>query len=209
MSAAPLPLYPPTDAFEVVVTTMLLPVAAGVTSAELRRCHGHGGYGPGAVGSTAVACGLQSEVFGIHVVDEIAELLDDLLRLLLGGLLARAALLGAVVLGKDRGADAYGQGDGVGGPARHGTHLALGADDDLGEERALAQLGDRDAPDVGADLFEQVLDEVVRHRPGRFDVLHGEGDRLCLGHPDEDRQGAEPPPPPAPGRPPPARPTPP
>src|SRR5262245_17406657 len=188
MSAARLPLYPSTDASEVVVTTMLLLVAAGVTSTELRRCHGHGGYGPAATGSTPGVSELEREVFGIHVVDEVAELLDHLLRLFLVGLLDTPGLLQHLFLGIDRRADADRQGDRVRGPARHRAHLTLAAEDDLGEERALAELGDGDAFDLGPDLVEQVLHEVVRHRAGGLDVLHGQGDRLRLGHPDEDRQ---------------------
>src|SRR5690606_11679687 len=65
------------------------------------------------------------EVLGVHVVDELAELLDHLLGLLLVGLLDAPGLVEDLLLGVDRRPDADGQGDGVGRAAGHRAHLAL------------------------------------------------------------------------------------
>src|ERR687894_1716995 len=114
-----------------------------VTPAELRRCHEPGGYDAEGHRSTAhlvAAPGRRrsgGEVLGIHVVDELAELLDHLLRLLLVGLFDPAGLVEHVLLREDRRADADGERDGVGRAARHRAHLALGRQHDLREEGAV------------------------------------------------------------------------
>src|SRR5512138_3781149 len=130
------------------------------------------------------------EVLGVHVVDELPELLDHLLGLLLVGLLDPAGLIEDLLLGVDRRPDADGQRDGVRRPAGHRPDLAVCRERDLRVERAVPQRGDRDALDPGADLLEQVLHEVVGHRARGLDLLQGQRDRLRFGGADEDREDA-------------------
>src|SRR5690349_18707395 len=63
---------------------------------------------------------LAGEVFGVHRVDELLELLDDLVgvlgRLVLGGV---RGLVEDALAAEDRRAGASGEGDGVGRTARH------------------------------------------------------------------------------------------
>ena len=66
--------------------------------------------------------------------------------------------------------------------------LAVAGQVELGEERAVAQLGDDDPFDGHAELVEDVLEEVVGHRPRGLDPLQGKGDRRRLGGADEDRE---------------------
>src|SRR5829696_5202503 len=78
-----------------------------------------------------------AEVVRVDLLDELAELVDDLL-LLLG--LPRHRVGGVVQdlgAGEDGCVDADGEGDGVRRPARHPTDLAAGPELDLGEEGAL------------------------------------------------------------------------
>src|SRR5436305_14513073 len=83
------------------------------------------------------------EVFGVDLLEELAEALDLLFLLLFladddGGLVEHA------LLGEDRGAQPGGEGDGIGGTARDGVAAAVAGELDLGVERALSKLGDHD-----------------------------------------------------------------
>src|SRR4051794_26887366 len=111
----------------------------GTTPMELRHCRPRPGVRQR---SGACATGRLPEVVGVDLLDELPELVDDLL-LLLG--LPRHRVGGVVEdlgAGEDRRVDPHGEGDGVGGPARHPPGLVAGAQLDLGEEGALPELGD-------------------------------------------------------------------
>jgi len=78
----------------------------------------------------------------------------------------------------------------VGRAARHRERLAVAADGQLGEERALPQLGDRHPVEREAELGEEVPHEVVGHWPRRHDALERERDRGGFDGSDEDREHA-------------------
>ena len=59
---------------------------------------------------------------------------------------------------------------------------------DRGEERVVAQLGDRDLRALDVELAEHVVHEVVRHRPRRAGALQLHQDRRRLRMPDPDGQ---------------------
>src|SRR4029453_7342884 len=57
-----------------------------------------------------------------------------------------------------------------------------------GEERILLEVGHDDFQHLGLERLEDVLDQVVRHRTGRSDLLELEGDRVGLEDTDPDLQ---------------------
>ena len=76
-------------------------------------------------------------------------------------------------------ADAHGERDGVGGPAGHDLGDRLGGSQvELGVEGVVADLGDDDAFELGAERLEQTSHEqVVGERPGGCDALQRVVDR--------------------------------
>ena len=64
------------------------------------------------------------EVLGVHAVDELPELLDDLVGHGLGR--QRGGLVEDLLGDEDAAPDPHGEGDGVGRPARHHPDLAGG-----------------------------------------------------------------------------------
>ena len=110
------------------------------------------------------------EVVGVDVLDEVAELVDDLLRLLLGlGGRLLADLVEQLLGGEHRGRRS----------ARRGrwrrtagwtctVSVAVGAAQvQLGEVRVVAHLGDDDLLEGDAELGERLDEQVVGQRPGR------------------------------------------
>ena len=87
-----------------------------------------------------------AEVFGADVLDEVLELVDDLVGVLLG--LGRGFLADGVdefVARVDRRFTAHRQRDRIGRPSRDHRARRRGLQVDLGEVRAVADLGDDDA----------------------------------------------------------------
>ncbi len=125
---------------------------------------------------------------GRDLVEELLELLDHVLGLLDVVLELDRRLGDDLLGGEDRGAGADGERDRV---ARARVDLQLAAADverDRGEERVLAQLGDRHLRAFDVELSEDVAQQVVRHRPRRASPLQLHEDRRGLGMPDPDRQ---------------------
>src|SRR4051794_4759752 len=106
------------------------------------------------------------EVVGVDVLDEVAELVEDLLRLLLG--LRRrllADLVEELLGGEQRRLAAHGQGDGVRGTARQHRDLASGAAQvELREVGVVTHLGDDDLLELDAELGQGLDEEVVGQR---------------------------------------------
>src|SRR5690606_38218812 len=134
------------------------------------------GCGPGTgrrtpAGAGAVASAGAAEVLRGDRVQELPELLDLVL------LLVRyrdAGLLQDVLAGEDRRAGAQGEGDGVGGA---GAHLHPVGEDEVGEEDALAEIGDVDGAQLDAEGVQDVPEQVVREGARGQHPLLGEGDR--------------------------------
>ena len=59
---------------------------------------------------------------------------------------------------------------------------------DLGVEGALVELGDDDLDELGPEVVEDGLEEVVGHGPGGFHALERVDDRGRFGRADVDRQ---------------------
>src|SRR3954452_24441075 len=146
---------------------------------------GTGGMRPREPYALRLAAG---EVLGCDLVEEVLELLDDLL-LVLDVVLELDRRLGDDVLGgEDRGAGAHGQGQGVAGPRVDLELAPVRLQRDRGEERVLAQLGDRDLLAGDVELAEHVAQQVVRHRARRGGALELHEDGRGLGMADPDRQ---------------------
>src|SRR5438105_1798083 len=94
---------------------------------------------------------VSAEVLGVHLVDELPELVHDLLLLLLLDLgldLPGGGLVEHRLGGVDRGIDADRERDGVGWAARHPHGAVALAELELGVEGAITQLGHPDARQV-------------------------------------------------------------
>src|ERR671915_1384489 len=151
-------------------------------SAYLRR----GRVSTIAAGS-AGAGGALLEVLGPYVLQKLPELLD-LLLLLLVLTDDDAGLAEHLLVGEDRHPQSHGQSDGVGRAGRDLERRPVLAHLDDRVEGPVPELGDQDPIHPDAELLEHVLHQVVRHRPGRFHPLEGEGDRRGLRGTDPDRQ---------------------
>ncbi len=90
--------------------------------------------------------------------------------------------------GQHRGVAAHGEGDGVGGAARHDRQLGVGsAQVQLGVVRVVAHLGDDDALERDAELVQRLHEQVVGERARRDDAFEGVVDRRRLRRADVDR----------------------
>jgi hypothetical protein len=123
-----------------------------------------------------------AEVLRRDLVEELAELLD-LVLLLVGDL--DPHLVEQVVGAVDRGTGPDGERHRI---RRAGADHALIAEDQLGDVDAVAHLGDVDGLEGGAQSADDVLEQVVGHRPRRADALLLERDRGGLDRADPDRQ---------------------
>src|SRR4051794_28384290 len=122
------------------------------------------------------------EVLRTDLVEELAELLH-LVLLLVGDDDTR---LGEHLLGTpDRRADAQGQGDRVTRPRRHPDVVA---DEQVGVEDVLLQLGDLHGLQGLLKRRQDVPQQIVGERPGRLDALLLVRDRGGLDRPDPDGQ---------------------
>src|SRR5215831_15465281 len=124
-----------------------------------------------------------SEVLRIHFLQPLPE---PLRIVLLPFRSERPALFEYLLLDEDVCLRSESQGDRIAGPAVDVPGGFAPRKVDPGEERVVPQIVDDDPIDLRLELRENVLQEVVGHRPGSRDALHLDGDRIGFedAHPD-------------------------
>src|SRR5437879_8708548 len=133
------------------------------------------------------------EVLRLDVLQPLAQLLRivglDRLRRLLRDL-HLPGLREDLLLHEDRGGHAQRQRDGVRGPRVDRVLGVAELEVEDGEEGVVLEGGHHDLAHLGLERLEDVLDQVVRHRPGGGDLLELQRDGVGLEDADPDRQRA-------------------
>src|SRR5947209_15382173 len=101
-----------------------------------------------------------------------------------------AGLRKDLLLHEDGGGHAQRQRDGVRGARVDGVLGLAELEVEDGEERVVLEVGHDDLEHLDLERLEDVLDQVVRHRPRRRDLLQLQRDGVGLEDADPDRQGA-------------------
>src|SRR3989449_6046774 len=133
------------------------------------------------------------EVLRLDVLQPLPQLLRivglDRLRRFLRDL-HLAGLRKDLLLHEDGGGHAQRQRDGVRGARVDGVLGLAELEVEDGEERVVLEVGHDDLEHLDLERLEDVLDQIVRHRPRRRDLLQLQRDGVGLEDADPDRQGA-------------------
>src|SRR2546422_1727710 len=133
------------------------------------------------------------EVLRLDVLQPLPQLLRivglDRLRRFLRDL-HLAGLRKDLLLHEDGGGHAQRQRDGVRGARVDGVLGLAELEVEDGEERVVLEVGHDDLEHLDLERLEDVLDQIVRHRPRRRDLLQVQRDGVGLEDADPDRQRA-------------------
>jgi hypothetical protein len=129
------------------------------------------------------------EIFGVDLVEEVLELVDDLSGVFFGffrGLLA--VLVEEFVASEQRRATANSESNRIGGPGGDDLVAVGGREVYLGIKRALDHLGDDHLVERCTQFVDGCEKQIVGERPGRLDAFKRVMDRRGLGTPDVNRE---------------------
>ena len=121
-------------------------------------------------------------------VEALEPLLQPLGVLFVGHEVDGLGVVDDAILDEDRRLRPQRQRDGVARPGVDRDRLPVHEQVDERVERVLSQVGDDDLLDVRLEVADDVLQQVVRHRPRRRHVLHLQGDGVGLEDADPDRE---------------------